>query len=449
MGSKPKPHASTSQTDVISPIAPSPPDAASSTREAALDTVALAAALLFEHGQTTEQTVVAAERLGHALCVDVRVLPEWGEITIEIDGAPMSQIVPATPFGVDLGMALAVMAIVDQACDRRLAAEAVRAALLGVKTLPPVSTLRFVVFAAIGAVSLGVIFGALDITSLLLIAASAGAGALARRKMANLSRNPFIQPPCAAFIAGIVAAGADRVQLLDAQSLVALCPCMILVPGPHLLNGAIDLARTRIALGSARLVYAGVIVLTICAGLFAGLAAGGAALQGAGSSLPAPLAADVIAAGCAVASFATFFSLPWRLLPVPMVVGMLAHGARWAVISLAGFHVATAALAASALAGLLLTPVANRLRLPFAALGFSAVVSMMPGFFLFHAAEDLVQLVSIGPHASADLLTSSVVDGATALLVILAMTVGLIVPRMLLERFVPSTTSGTGGQHPR
>jgi hypothetical protein len=40
---------------------------------------------------------------------------------------------------------------------------------------------------------------------------------------------------------------------------------MVLVPGPHILNGAIDLARTRIALGIARLTYASVIVLLICA----------------------------------------------------------------------------------------------------------------------------------------------------------------------------------------
>ena len=434
---------------MTSPLAPPPPDGASTTREVALDTIALAAALLFEHGQTTQQTVVAAERLGHALCVEARVLPEWGEIALEIDGATLSQIAPATPLGVDLGKVLAVMTIVDQVYDRRLPADAVRAALSAVRTLPPVSTLRFVLFAAIGAASMGVIFGALDVASLLLIAASAGAGALARRKMATLSRNPFIQPLCAAVIAGIVAATAGRLQLSDAPSLVALCPCMILVPGPHFLNGAIDLARTRIALGSARLVYAGIIVLTICAGLFAGLAAGGATLQGAASSLPVPLAADVVAAGCAVAAFATFFSMPWRLLPFPLVVGMLAHGARWAVISLAGFHVATAALVASFLAGLVITPVASRLRLPFAALGFSSVVSMMPGFFLFHAAEELVQLVSTGPHASANLLTSCVVNGATAFLIILAMTAGLIVPRMLFDHFLPSTTSGISGKYPR
>jgi Putative threonine/serine exporter len=89
---------------------------------------------------------------------------------------------------------------------------------------------------------------------------------------------------------------------------------MVLVPGPHILNGVIDLARTRIALGIARLAYASVIVLLICAGGLFGLTTIGAKLVIAGSSLPVPLAIDVVAAGCAVASFGTFFSMPWRLL---------------------------------------------------------------------------------------------------------------------------------------
>ena len=51
---------------------------------------------------------------------------------------------------------------------------------------------------------------------------------------------------CAAFIAGIVAAVAERFQLSDAIALIGFCPCIVLVPGRHILNGAIDLARTRI-----------------------------------------------------------------------------------------------------------------------------------------------------------------------------------------------------------
>jgi uncharacterized membrane protein YjjP (DUF1212 family) len=408
------------------------------TCEAALETTALAATLLFAHGQTTEQTVIAAEQLARTLGVTVRVLPYWGELTIEIEGALVSRIVPAKPLGVDMGRVYAVMKVLDQVSHGTLPAEAAQSALELAGRLPPASTPRFTLFAAVGAVSLGVIFGTVDATSLLLIAASAAIGALVRRWLSGFSNNPLIQPLCAALIAGIVAAAASRFQLSDAIALVGFCPCMVLVPGPHILNGAIDLARTRIALGIARLAYAGVIVLLICAGGLFGFTAVGAHLAIAGSSPPVPLIIDVIAAGCAVASFGTFFSMPWRLLPFPIACGILAHAARWALISVAGTNAATGALVACMLVSVLVTPIVDRLHLPFAALAFSAVVSLMPGFFLFNAATGLVELVSIGPGAPAALLTSIAVNGATAFLIILAMTFGLILPRMLFERLLPA-----------
>ena len=62
----------------------------------------------------------------------------------------------------------------------------------------------------------------------------------------------------------------------------------------------------------------------------------------------------------------------------------------------------------------------------------------MPGFFLFNTATGLAELDSIGPSAPAALLTSIVTNGATAFLIIMAMTFGLILPRMLYEHLRPS-----------
>lgn len=411
---------------------PEPP-----TCEAALEVTALAATLLFAHGQTTERTVVAAERLGCALGVAVKVLPYWGELIFKVDGAPVSHVVPAKPLSVDMGRVLAVTRVTDQICHGELPAAAARSALESAGRLPPASTPRFTLFAAVGAASLGVIFGTLDAASLLLIAASAAIGALVRRWLSGFSHNPLIQPLCAALIAGVVAATASRFQLTSATTLVAFSPCMVLVPGPHILNGAIDLARTRIALGLARLTYAGIIVLLICAGGLSGFTAAGGNLAIAGPSPPVPLIIDAIAAGCAVASFGTFFSMPWRLLAFPIAVGVLAHTARWALISLAGGSAPSGALVACIFVSVLTTPVVDRLHLPFAAVAFCAIVSLMPGFFLFNAATGLVELVSIGPGAPAALLTSIVANGATAFLIIMAMTFGLILPRMLYGHLRP------------
>ncbi|TYL97729.1 threonine/serine exporter family protein [Bradyrhizobium rifense] len=404
--------------------------------EMALNTTALAAALLFAHGQTTERTVVAATRLGRVLGVAVKVLPQWDELIIKLDGSLVSQTAPARPLGVDMGRVLAVTTVIDQICDGTLPSAASKSALESAGSLPPASTPRFALFAAVGAASLGVIFGTLDAVNLLLIAASAAIGALVRRWLSGFSNNPLVQPLCAALVAGAVAAAAGRFRLSDATTLIAFCPCMVLVPGPHILNGAIDLARTRIALGITRLAYAGVIVLLICAGGLFGFTAAGGTLAMARPAPPVPLIVDVIAAGSAVASFGTFFSMPWRLLPFPIAVGMLAHAARWTAIS-AGVGAPIGALVACLLASALTAPVVDRLHLPFAAVAFSAVVSLMPGFFLFNAATGLVELLSIGPGAPVALLTSIAVSGTTALSIIMAMAFGLILPRLLYERLRP------------
>lgn len=117
------------------------------TCEAALKTTVLAATLLFAHGQTTERTVTAAERLGRALGVTFKVLPYWGELTVVLDGAPISQIVPAKPLGVDMGRVLAVTTVIDQVCDGTLSAGAAQSALEQAGRLPPASTPRFTLFA--------------------------------------------------------------------------------------------------------------------------------------------------------------------------------------------------------------------------------------------------------------------------------------------------------------
>jgi uncharacterized membrane protein YjjB (DUF3815 family) len=313
----------------------------------------------------------------------------------------------------------------------------VKTALGAIQHRPPIALARFALLAAAGAAALGVIFGAVHLLSLVLIALSAGAGALVRRWLAGISDNPFVQPFCAALLAGAVGAAAVRLDLSSGQHLIAVCPCMVLVPGPHLLNGAIDLARARIALGAARILYACLIIIMICAGLLMGLALGAVTLPVAGPSVPVPLLYDVIAAGVAVAAFGTFFAMPWRMLPIPVAIGMIAHAARWATISLAGGSVEAGALVACLFVGIVITPIADRLRLPFASFAFAAVVSLIPGVFLFRMGGGLVELAGLGGKAPPDLLMATIADGSTAILILLAMAVGLIVPKMFIEHFWP------------
>jgi uncharacterized membrane protein YjjP (DUF1212 family) len=399
----------------------------------------LSAHVLFENGQTTERTTTAVARLGAALGCRATLFPRWGELSIRIDGpfADLVEIIGADPAGVDMNKVMAASKVIDGICDGRLNAAAARSSLEEITRYTPVGVARFASLAAAGAAALGVIFGTVHWASLLLIAVSAGLGACLRRWLAGISHNLFLQPFCAALLAGAIGAAAVRLQLSSALSLVAVCPCMVLVPGPHLLNGTIDLVRGRLPLGASRIGYAGLIILMICAGLLAGLSFGGVSLPASGApSSPVPLGYDVMAAAVAVAAYGTFFSMPWRMLPIPILIGALAHACRWAVIAMGGGSVETGALVACLVVSTLVTPIADRLRLPFAALGFASVVSLIPGVFLFRMAGGLVELVA-GGKASPELLLSTVTDGMTAVLILLAMAFGLIAPKMLIEHFHP------------
>ena len=100
-------------------------------------------------GEITERTI-AAERLGPALSVTVRGLPSGGELTVELDGVALSQIVSAKPLGADTDRVLAIAKVIDEVCDGTLSAAAARSALESAGRLPPASTRRFTCFAAIG-----------------------------------------------------------------------------------------------------------------------------------------------------------------------------------------------------------------------------------------------------------------------------------------------------------
>ena len=250
----------------------------SGTSQARSDLVLGFARLLHVNGESTEDTLAAADRLARGLGLRARIIPGWGELQIESADEGLVIVGSAEPTGIDMDRVASAVRAIDDVTAGRLAPPAAMERIEAISRAPSAPTWLFTLAAAAGASALSIIFGVQHAAAVALIAASAALGAVVRRTLAQYSTNPLMQPVCAALLAGVIGALAVRYQVSSSLRLIAVCPCMILVPGPHVLNGAMDLAAVRIHLGASRLIYAGLIILAIAAGLLVGLGALGVSL---------------------------------------------------------------------------------------------------------------------------------------------------------------------------
>jgi uncharacterized membrane protein YjjB (DUF3815 family) len=83
--------------------------------------------------------------------------------------------------------------------------------------------------------------------------------------------------------------------------------------------------------------------------------------------------------------------------------------------------------------GLVLTLVAYNKQMPFASLAFAAVVSMIPGVFLFRMTSGIIGLTST-KQITFTLLSETIYDGLNALTITVAISIGLLGPKVVLDK---------------
>jgi uncharacterized membrane protein YjjP (DUF1212 family) len=396
-----------------------------------IDTVAK---VLHGNGQQTEDTLESVRRLGRHYGWNTAVTANWGELIVRHGGAqaaPAPSLVEVAPVAIGMNRVIAANRVVQGVLADTLSTRQAVQELAKAAAASPSSNGLFAMACAVGAVALSVTFGVAHLPAVVLIFSSAGLGGYLRRHLGDIGADGLTQAFCAALLAGVVGAVGVRLGLSSDLRLIALCPCMVIVPGPHLLNGMLDLLGGRIPLGAARLIFALLVLTAISAGVLLGMTLCGAAVPPAPAGRSPPVWLIMLAGAVAGACYGVFYSMPPRLLVWPAGMAVIVDTLRWAVMNLLDQGPVVGAAVAGVVAGMLIIPLARHHHLPFAGVGFASIVSLMPGVFVFRMAGGLWALQTARAPDISALLQASAIDGLTAALIILAMTLGIVAPKYL------------------
>jgi uncharacterized membrane protein YjjP (DUF1212 family) len=255
-------------------------------------------------------------------------------------------------------------------------------------------------------------------------------GQLTRRTLLHRGLNQFGVTMLAAALAclaylGLVTVlhGLGATEVRHAAGYVS--SVLFLVPGFPLVTGGLDLAKLDFSAGLARLTYALMILTSAALAVWGVSIAVGLSPDPEAAPAIAPAALLVLrmlASFVGVLGFALMFNSPWRMALGAAAVGMVANTGRLYVPE----SVAPQAAAAGAalLVGLLAAYVAPRLGVPRITVSVPAVVIMVPGVSAYRS----VFYLSNGDT------TQALAYGVQAGLVVVALSVGLAVARMLTDR---------------
>ncbi len=357
-------------------------------------------------------------------------------VTLPGEGAAVA---PVRELGYNMAVQARVHEVLEELRRGRLDAPAALGRLNGIEADTPrhprwLAALLLGIAAASLAGLLGADAGAAGVAGV-----ATALGLFARQELGRRHFSLLTLPLTAAFLGAALGGLAIRLGWTRTPELVLVVPALMVVPGPHLINGLLDLVDNYLPMSLFRLWLAtgilcasalGIIVgveLTVPAPLFAG--------PGAGSG-PSDLVTDMALAGLVTCGFAVFYNTPWRPLGMAAVGGMAGHGVRFLALE-AGCWLETATFLGGLTVGAVSGGMARSIRAPVAVLAFAGAVTMIPGLTLYRALGGALQLARQAGRTDPDL--TAVTFGYTFQggLVVSALALGLLVGARVVLALAP------------
>jgi uncharacterized membrane protein YjjP (DUF1212 family) len=277
------------------------------------------------------------------------------------------------------------------------------------------------------AASLAGLLGA-DVGSAGVAGLAAGLGLLARQELGRRHFSVLALPLAAALLGSVLGGLAIRLGWARSPELVLIVPALMLVPGPHLINGLFDLIDNQLPMSLFRLWLAAGILLASALGVVLGveltLPAPLFSEQGAGAA-QLNLVSDMALAGVVTCGFAVFYNTPWRHLWMAAAGGMAGHGLRFLALE-AGCRSEVATFLGGLTVGIVSVWMARSSRTPVAVIAFAGAVTMIPGLSLYRALAGALQLARQGDGTDPATVAATLGNAFQGCLMVSALALGLI-----------------------
>jgi uncharacterized membrane protein YjjP (DUF1212 family) len=277
------------------------------------------------------------------------------------------------------------------------------------------------------AASLAVLLGA-DVGAAGVAGLAAGLGLLVRQELGRRHFPLLALPLTAALIGAVLGGLAIRLGWTRSPGLVLIVPALMLVPGPHLINGLLDLIDNHVPMSLYRLWLATGILLASALGIVLGveLTAPASLFPGVGANTDRlNLVSDMALAGVVTCGFAVFYNTPWRHLWMAAAGGMAGHGLRFLGLE-AGCRLEAATFLGGLTVGAISAWMARSSKAPVAVIAFAGAVTMIPGTSLYRALRGALQLARQAEGADPTRVTATLGHASQAGLVVSALALGLI-----------------------
>ena len=206
-----------------------------------------------------------------------------------------------------------------------------------------------------------------------------------------------------------------------------VCSMLFIIPGFPFITSGIDLAKQDMRSGLERLTYA-VIIVTIATITAWGMSMALDIKPGAFTELGLPpallLVLRLAASFVGVFGFSIMFNSPVKMAASAAVIGSIANTLRLELVDFTGLPAAAAAFVGALTAGLLASLLMKRLGYPRISVTVPSIVIMVPGLYLYRAVYNIGEMS----------LTLSAPWLVSALLIIIALPLGLIFARIITDR---------------